>query len=234
MKLFFKFSLMAFFFLFCFSTTLPLNAATTPKTPPIPPQVILTWSASNFYPSNYAGRALPSTQTPITVSAELLLNGKFTDISKAQINWYKLEDKIEGGVGLKQIVVIPDTNDLDSIFVRAEVVLNDTTSEQSILIPISKPVVAIEIPYPHSVIDANTDITLRAVPYFFNISSLDRLIFYWQVGSIKKDMGSDNSIALKIGTPSTDAQKTVGVSSYVQSKDDLTMIIKTDTNLYIR
>ncbi|MEK7089367.1 MAG: hypothetical protein AAB920_00950 [Patescibacteria group bacterium] len=210
------------------------HAAKTAPAPQIPPQIILTWSAENFYPSNYRGRALPTIGTPITVSTEMLINGKSADLSQANIAWYNSGNQIDSGIGLKQTSLKPDTNDVDGIFVRAEITLGNIIAEQSILIPISQPVVAIEIPYPHSIINANSDVTMRAVPYFFNVASLNRFIFYWQVGSIKKNMGAENSISLKISSPFSEAQKNVAVSSYVQSRDDMTNIIKTDTNIFIR
>lgn len=235
MRLFSKTALISFFILFGFFAVFPfVQAAKTAPVPQIPPQVVLTWNAANFYPSNYRGRALPSVGTPITVSAELLVNGKFADLSKANVVWYKSGNQIDSGVGLKQTITEPDSNDLNNIFIRAVVTLNDITAEQSIVIPVSDPVVAIEIPYPRSIIDANSDVTLRAIPYFFNISSLGRLIFYWQIGDTKKNMGTENSISVKISNPPSEAQKTVLVSSFVQNKDDLTNIIKTDINLFVR
>lgn len=232
MTRFSKTILIPLLFLGLFSTASLSRAAKTTLAPQIPPQVILTWSASNFYPSNYRGKALPITQTPITVSVNLLQNGKFVDLGNTAITWYKSGDRTDTGVGLTQIVTTPDTNDVGNIFIRAGVALGDSTIDQSISIPIVQPTVAIEIPYPHSLIGANSDITLRAIPYFFNVASLNRFIFYWQVGDVKKNMGSEDSITLKIGGLSS--QQTVPVSAYVQSKDDMTNIIKTDTNLFAR
>jgi len=234
MRSFFKITLLVPVLLGFFITTPFIRAARVAPTSQIPPQVVLTWNAANFYPSNYRGRALPTIGTPTTISAELLVNGKFADLSKASVVWYKSGNQIDSGVGLKQTVVEPDNNDSSNIFIRAVVTLNDITAEQSIVIPVSNPVVAIEIPYPRSTINANSEVTLRAIPYFFNISSLNRLIFYWQIGDTKKNMGAENSISLKISNPPSEAQKTVVVSSYTQSKDDLTNIIKTDVNLFVR
>lgn len=217
-----------------FVTSLHAATKTPVTTPQIPPQVILTWSAPNFHPSNFRGRVLPSADTIITVSANLLINGKFVDTSKAGFVWYKSGDKLNEGDGLSQITISPSVSDTNLIFIDVEVTLGDIVAQQSISIPLTQPIVAIEIPYPNKTIPANTNITLRAVPYFFNVSSLDRFVFYWQVGDVKKNMGSENSISVKVGTPYSAAQKNVAVSSYVQSKDDLTNIIRTNTDVFIQ
>lgn len=232
LKKMFLFTLIVMMFVF----TTSLHAATKAPTitTQIPPQIILTWNASSFYPSNFYGRALPSSGTPIDVSASLLINGKFVDTSNTNFVWYKSGDKLTEGVGLNQITTSVDDTTSGNVFIDVEATVGEETVSQSIAIPLTQPIVAIEIPYPYKTITANTNVTLRAVPYFFNISSLSRLVFYWQVGDVKKNMGSENSISLKIGSPYSDAQKKVSVSSYIQSKDDLTNITKTDIDLFIR
>lgn len=220
--------------MFVFTTSLHAATKTPVATPQIPPQIILTWNASNFYPSNFRGKALPSIGTPITISASLLMNGKFVDTSNAKFVWYKSGDKLTEGDGLNQITSDVGTDGITTAFFDVEVTLGDAVVNQSLAIPSTQPVVAIEIPYPRSTVDINANVLLRAVPYFFNVTSLDRLVFYWQVGDIKKNMGSTNAISLKISAPYSASQKNVAVSSYVQSKDDLTNITKTNTNLFIR
>ncbi len=207
---------------------------TLTRAPQIPPQALLTWSASNFYPSTYRGRALPTPGTPVTVSVALLQNGKFTDLSNTSVVWYKNEEKFDGGTGLTQITFQPSSGEVGNNFIRAELSVGTSTIDQSILVPVTNPSVAIEIPYPNSLVDASSDITLRATPFFFNITSLQDLLFYWQVGDIKKDMGSDNSISVKIGSPFSGDQRKVSISSYVQDKQNMTTIIKTDSSLYIK
>lgn len=207
---------------------------TLTRAPQTPPQILLTWSASNFYPSTYHGRALPTPGTPVTISVALLQNGTFTDLSNVPITWYKNEEKLDSGTGLTQTTFQPGTGEVGNNFIRAELTLGDSTIDQSVLVPVTNPTVAIEIPYPYGSVDANSDITLRATPFFFNISSLQDLIFYWQVGDVKKDMGSNNSISVKVGNPFSGDQKKIPVSSYIQDKKDMTNIIKTDSYLYIK
>lgn len=216
--------------------TLPsfVFGVTLTRAPQIPPQILLTWSAANFYPTTYHGRALPTPGTPITVSVALLQNGTFSDLSNTQIAWYKNEEKMDSGTGLTQITFQPETGEVGNNFVRAELTLGTSTIDQSVLVPVVNPSVAIEIPYPGASVDANSDVTLRATPFFFNISSLQDLLFYWQVGDVKKDMGSNNSISVKVGNPFSGDQKRIPVSSYIQDKKDMTNIIKTDSYLYIK
>ena len=207
---------------------------TLTRAPQIPPQILLTWSASNFYPSTYRGRALPTPGTPVTVSVALLQNGKFADLSNTSIAWYKNEERLDGGTGLTQVTFQPRSGEVGNNFIRAELSMGTSTIDQSVLVPVVNPSVAIEIPYPNSLVTANSDVTLRATPFFFNISSLQDLLFYWQVGDVKKDMGSNNSISVTIGSPFSGDQRKIPISSYIQDKKNMTTIIKTDSSLYIQ
>lgn len=231
MRFFFKIVITAFSFIALVSTT---NVFAAPVvTPQIPPRLILSWSASSIHPSNYKGKVLPSLNTPIVVSVELLANGKFADISKTTIIWRKSGEVIKRGVGLKQIFIAPDSNDSSDVFIDAEVDFANNIVEQSLLIPVVKPFVSIEIPYPNSVVRGDSDVTIRATPYFFNASSLDDLVFYWQIGDIKKNMEQNNSITLKV-SGAYSSQDSLPITSYVQSRDVLTDIIVTNKPLFVR
>lgn len=194
-------------------------------------QVILTWNASSFHPSLYPGRVLPSPKSSFAVTASMLTGGKFADLSNRTVTWYENEDRIQSGTGLTAITITTNQDAGTNEVVRAEVAFGTSTVSQSVVIPIAPPSVVIEIPYPGGQVKAGSQISLRATPFFFNISSLSDLIFYWQIGDIKKNMGSSNSISLSLGALPGGSSQTISVSSYVQSKRDLTNIIKTDTSI---
>lgn len=165
------------------------------------PQVLLTWQANNFYPADYQGRALATPGTPISVSAEVLRNNKFLDASKANFTWLLDEKLLTSGVGLKEVVFNVNKAPGDSHFVRVSINLNNEVFENAIRVPVAKPTLVLDAPYPNALVKAGSKAAIEAVPYFFNISSLQKLIFSWQIGNNDpQDSGSDNELILNTGT----------------------------------
>ncbi len=185
-----------------------------------PAQVILTWQANNFYPADYPGRALATPKTPVSVSAEVLRSNKFIDTSKANFTWLVDEKLLTSGVGLKEVVFNVSKAPGDSHFIRVSINLNNEAFENAVRVPVSKPVLVLDAPYPNALVKAGGKALVEAVPYFFNISSLQNLAFSWQVGnSDQKESGSDNELILNVGTP-TGAEPIVIFGS-VRNANDL-------------
>ncbi|KKU94495.1 MAG: hypothetical protein UY26_C0001G0047 [Candidatus Jorgensenbacteria bacterium GW2011_GWA1_48_13] len=168
----------------------------------MPAQVLLTWQANNFYPADYQGKALATPKTPVSVSAEFLRNGKFLDISKSNFTWLVDEKLLSSGVGLKEVVFNVNKSPGDSHFMRVSINSNGEIFGSSVRVPVSKPILALEAAYPDALVRAGSRATVEAVPYFFNVSSLQNLVFSWQVGDgNQKESGSDNELVLNVGTP---------------------------------
>ncbi|MDP3974946.1 MAG: hypothetical protein Q8P88_01505 [Candidatus Jorgensenbacteria bacterium] len=158
-------------------------------------QVFITWKTSNFYPAYFEGKALPSLNSPVTVAVEVTKNGALLDLSQAEITW-ELDGKfIGGGRGVKQIPFAAAKGVGDTHFVRVSVVRGQETFETSLRIPIVGPTVSIDAPYPENRGEEGT-ITLRALPFFFNVSSLTDLSFSWIVNGVRRETGSDNALVI--------------------------------------
>jgi hypothetical protein len=166
-----------------------------------PAQVILTWQANNFYPADFGGKAQAAKNTPITVAVEVLRNGRLVNLSEATFTWY-VDEKLQGrGNGLKEISFTVNKLVGDSHFVRVSVQSGENIFESSIRVPVSKPAVVLEAPYPNQLVGNGDRPEITAVPYFFNINSFQNLNFFWQVNNGEvRDSGNDNQLALNIGT----------------------------------
>ncbi len=198
------------------------------------PALIITWKADNYYPINFEGRALPSPTTPVTVSVEGAVDGKLIDLSKADISWYKDGDRFDVGSGLKETSFNAEDTDAGSHFIRVVAVINGVSAEQTIRIPVVSPVAVLEVPYPNKVVPAGTVANLVSVPYFFNASSITDFIFSWQIADLKQNTGSDNVLAINVGTPYTDDQRTVTVNSYIQNRNNPFEIVKLLTDIFVK
>ncbi len=198
------------------------------------PQLIITWKANNYYPINFEGRALPSPTTPVTVSVEGTVDGKLIDLSKTDISWYKDGDRFDIGTGLKETSFNAEDTDAGSHFIRVAATINGAPAEQTVRIPVVTPVAVLEVPYPDKTVPAGSVANLVSVPYFFNAASITDFIFSWQIGDLKQNTGSDNLLAVNVGTPYTDDQRTVTVNSYIQNRNNPFEIVKLLTEIFVK
>ena len=186
-----------------------------------PAQVILTWQANNFYPADYTGKALATPNTPVTVSAEVLRDGKLIDLSEGTFTWYVDEKFLNRTQGLKEILFTVKKPVGDSHFIRVTIQLGNSLFESSIRVPVSKHLVVLENPYPNQLVRVGSKTIIRAVPYFFNISSFQDLTFSWQINNSEQGGGgSDNQLVLNIGTPQTPSQNKLRITTLVQNKNN--------------
>ncbi len=165
-----------------------------------PAQVILTWQANNFYPAGFSGKALATPNTPITVSAEVLRNGRLVDLEEASFIWYVDEKLASRGDGLKEITFTVNKSSGDSHFVRVYIESGTQVFENSTRIPVSSPRVVLKAPHPNQIIRTGSKPEVTAVPYFFNVSNFQNLNFFWQIDTGKiRESGNDNRLILNIG-----------------------------------
>ncbi len=181
-------------------------------------QIIITWQANNFYPANYEGRALVTPNSPVVLASELLRNNKLVDTTQATFSWI-LDGKLLGsGRGLKEISFVSKKQAGDNHLVRVSIKIGEETFENSARIEVSEPVVVIEIKSPSREIRAGEEVKLQTIPYFFNVSSVRDLKFFWRVGNAKEESEGENRLTLSISRSQDTNQKTLQVFSTVQNK----------------
>lgn len=179
--------------------------------------VIITWQAGNFYPSDYPGKALPTNGSNILASVEVIKNSKIKDISKSIITWHLDNNFLKEGVGLKNISFSVTKARGGTHYLRATVINDNETLETTSPIPVTDFSVAIKPFYPAGIkIKSGTKLVFQAIPYFFNISSLDGLSFLWKINNEEIKAAGDNQLVLNVGAP-TNNQELLSVSLNVQS-----------------
>lgn len=151
-------------------------------------EFLVSWRAINYVPSDYQGRIIPSKNSIIEISFDLLDKGKFVDISKQQINWNIDRNSFKSGVGLKSIVTTFDKAATKLIEIEIPD-YNDRTYTGAYLnkfinIPAVSPEIVINAPYPNKTIGIRQN-SFQAIPYFFGISNLGQLKFEWSVDEQK-------------------------------------------------
>ncbi len=182
-------------------------------------QIIITWQANNFYPANYLSKALVTKDTQVIVSAEVVEQNKFVDLSKTNLTWYVDDEIKNSGQNIKEIAFAAQKPEGDSHFVRVTVEkVGGRDLETSIRIPVSRHLIVLETPYPDQLIRTETKTQIQAVPYFFNISSLTDLNFSWQVNDKSLETGNDNQLFLNLGRPKTNEQREIQIHVSVQNQ----------------
>jgi hypothetical protein len=181
--------------LFCLFSFLPTKAQTAPTLPslalPETPDYnfLISWKANNYVPSDYQGRIMPSKNSEVEVSFDLLDKGTIIDISKQQINWNLNHRSLRSGIGLQSIKITFNSNSEQLL----EIELPDYKDakykmaylDYFIKIPGRAPEVVINAPYPNNIIKIGQN-PFQALPYFFNITNLGQLKFEWSVDGQKQ------------------------------------------------
>jgi hypothetical protein len=197
-------------------------------------EVILSWQALNFFPANFEGKALASPFSPILASVEVIENGKFTDLSQSSISW-KIDNKfLQSGVGLKEVLFRIQKNKGDFHIIQVSIEKNGKKSQGSVLIPIAPQTIVVELPYSGNTIFSNVENTIKAIPYFFNIKTLNELSFFWQINE-RKEGGKDNNVLiLKTSAPQTKSQSLIEITSSAQNNTNPLEFAKTKIWLNVK
>lgn len=146
------------------------------------PQGVITWKARTFVPSEYQGKTLPGSNTPVLASFEILDGGKLVNISGYKIYWYMNDHLIDRGVGLQTVTLrTPQVVGGGTITLRAQI--SDYPGgifSKSVDIPLVSPSVVLESPYAGNRFTGQSA-QLKALPYFFTVTDISFLSFSWKV-----------------------------------------------------
>lgn len=199
-----------FFLIFFFYFSSPFHASAAVKKPllsdllPPGPELLLTWKAQNYTPVMYPGKAIPTGKTPIVLSVELIDAGKVVDLSQIRVNWYVNNEFLDGGAGKHSIIVQTKRLAGDRLIVRADIPQyhNGTFSKSADIRSIA-PVLTIVPVFGYDgnfITDAKSQ--FRAVPFFFNVTSPNALIYQWQVND-QEAQSTENPQLLNLSLPDT-------------------------------
>lgn len=194
--------------------------------------LIVTWQANNYFPADYAGKAAATPNSPIIVSVELIQKGKLADITGADIKWYADNSIIANGVGQKTASFAAAQNGNGYQNVRVLVSAGSASFENSVRIPVVKSSVVITSFLKNQSVKPGDEVVFQALPFFFNIDSIQKLSFLWQINN-QSATGDGNKLTIKVGTPKSDFQNSILVSATAQNSDNPYEFNKGSLNLSI-
>lgn len=187
-------------------------------------EFMTSWQTKTYTPDWYMGKAFPTYQSFITVTFELIENGKAVDLSKTIVRWY-VDDKLfkneMNGLGIKKLVVYNQKygGDVTSIKISLPS-YKGSVLEKTIDIPVKDPEVVIDVPFFQKKISTGEN-TLFAWPFYFNALTVNSLGLQWraaggtnQAGKLGEPFrltvgkGTESGVKYEIGATIGNLQKT--------------------------
>lgn len=145
------------------------------------PELWLSWRAQTYTPPGFVGKALPTTNTIIIASADLVDGGKIANLSKQTTYWYLNDNLLQGGIGIQRVSLraidaLPGT----TLDLRIELPnYHGGTITKTVTIPVVKPEVAIVSKV--GGVFSGASVEVGSLSYFFNISKPTDLSYLWNV-----------------------------------------------------
>ncbi len=166
-------------------------------------QILLTWRAATYTPPRYVGKALPTMNSIINFSVDVLENGVPADLSKQDIYWYVNDELFSGGTGVQGASLFMDP----VIVTPPEIRVQIGESSRAIQLPIVYPEAVVEAPYPGEKFLTNA-IHVIGTPYFFTALNPSTLDFTWSVNgetASNKENPADLTVTLNTDAPAGSA-----------------------------
>jgi hypothetical protein len=198
-----------------------------------PYTILLGWETNSFYPSNYQGKPLPSDGSLVRVSLQLLKDNKIIDASAVPIKWYVNNKYFNDGVGMTNISFVADEGRGSSYSIKASVKTNEDIINEFLTIPVVQKELIIETTAINGKIKPNSSVTFSAVPYFFNIQSLDDLTISWNIQNQKIPNEKKSTLFVQFGEPKTDSQREIQVGTSVEEKGSFFSTVENTVKIQI-
>lgn len=202
------FSLLLLFFILSFSFF--ASAQTVPE-------FIISWRAINYVPSNYQGKAMPANSTPIEISFDIVESGKIINLAANEIRWFLDGDLFKSGNGLKSLRFNSKSQNQQTRIVIAN--YKGANLEKIFIIPAQTPKLVIDTRLPNANVGLGK-YRLEALPYFFNIFSIQELKFDWSSNNqpISGGVGDPQILDLDFSSESAPAETNIRISAIVSNR----------------
>jgi hypothetical protein len=184
------------------------------------PQFMITWQSRTYVPADFEGKILPTANSTIAVSFELIDGGTPADLSGQTVYWYANNNFLQGGKGLQHIEFRAPDAVGGTIDLRVEVPNYKRGAQlKTVEIPIVAPRAVIEAPFPNNEFSASP-VQLTGLPYFFNVRDISPLNFSWSINGVTPS-GTENPDMLTIRlNQDALAGSPLGVAFTVQNKNN--------------
>lgn len=143
--------------------------------------VSLVWNTDTFVPADYAGRALPSVGSRITVTAFPDIRGEAPE--NLLYTWYlNAESQVRNTLAEQEFSFVADKNaSFISVMVEVSNLSQSVMVSKAVVIPLVKPVIVLAPSIPLSFVPGGRA-TLSARPFYFHITSMNDLSYTWFFG----------------------------------------------------
>ncbi|GEM_PF-501598 len=205
------------------------------------PQFLVTWSAKSYVPPQFKGKILPAAGSLVTVSFELLDNGKLIDLSRPfvysclnsftgavvthqdvpVIYWYLNDVLVKGGTNQQTVAFYVPTAVSGALDLKIQIpnyekgCFSDFVFSET-QIPVASPEVVIEAPYPNGNF-TTTSFVVTGVPYFFGVASPAELSYTWNVNG-ETPPNAENPEELNVAlNPDAPSGSTVSIGLSIQN-----------------
>ncbi|HAL24979.1 TPA: hypothetical protein DIS57_01955 [Candidatus Wolfebacteria bacterium] len=162
-------------------------------------EFMTNWQTRTYVPAWYEGRAFPTHESAITITFELIEDGKIADLSQTGVRWYvdgKLVKNELNGLGIKRVIIVNKKygGGVSSIKITIPS-YNGKLYEKTFDIPIRKPEVVIDVPYFKKGIERGEN-AMYAWPFFFNTTDVRTLNLQWTIDGKALDTKKADEAAL--------------------------------------
>lgn len=155
------------------------------------PELMLTWQAENFAPAEFRGKIFPVKGSRITVALNLIEDNRIADISRTEVRWFVDNNLVSAGTGAQLFEYRIPQGATDEIRLRAQLPNHrGAIIEKEIIIPIASPEVILQSKHPNNETPRG-EITLKAIPYFFNTQQLAHISLQWLVNNQPPEIGEE-------------------------------------------
>ncbi len=175
-------------------------------------ELIISWQANNYYPPNYQGKSLPVKNTNIALGVILTANNRIIDLNNFLISWYLDNQFFKEDYGLEEINFNVLKNKKTNHFITVEIYNknNELITKKNLILPIQEPQIVLTPFIPQNFpLKENTLLNLEILPYFFNTTNLNNLIFDWQINNQQQTIKGDNKLNLTITTINNQQEKLI-------------------------
>ena len=208
-----------FFVLSCSFSFLIFNYALTSAQ--TAPRILASWRAINYTPSDFQGKIFPVKNTPVEVGVDLLDQGKLVNLKPYEIRWYLDGALIKSGKGLQTITFAAmRSNNAHSLKVRI-LDYKNAAPEALLDIPVKTPRAVITSFNPKKQVSVGLN-NFQALPYFFNIASLNDLNFTWSSDGkpITGAFINPSILNLNIASEGMPIETKINVSAFVHNRNN--------------
>ncbi len=195
---------------------------------------IMTWQTDSFYPADYKGKAPAVFDSTVSVSLTILEDGMVADTSSSEIIWYLDNKFFKKGIGLTEVSFVINKTKGGEHFLRAMVSMPEESLEKSVTIPVKSRELVINNPHPSNLIKLGEEVVLEAIPYFFNVTSLNYLSFFWSVDNVLRREERSSSLILNTGSLESLKGTDVLITAQVVNKNKPTESAESNLELNIR